>query len=115
MTEALQFWKKIAGKGGDEAPNEQKGLSHGKYISIYFLNAPIFLFLLSLTGLFFSNKFLMKKILNQQRCQKRMSQKIQSLVREQSKQQRVHLMIHPLPQILFLNPKVLLQIKQLHF
>ncbi|PQM33678.1 microtubule-associated protein TORTIFOLIA1 isoform X2 [Prunus yedoensis var. nudiflora] len=28
MTEALQFWKKIAGKGGDEAPNEQKGLSH---------------------------------------------------------------------------------------
>lgn len=44
MTEALQFWKKIAGKGGDEAPNEQKGLSHGKYISIYFLNAPIFYF-----------------------------------------------------------------------
>ncbi|CAL9017572.1 unnamed protein product [Prunus brigantina] len=30
MTEALQFWKKIAGKGGDEAPNEQKGPSHAE-------------------------------------------------------------------------------------
>ncbi|KAM1057248.1 hypothetical protein ACFX2A_031210 [Malus domestica] len=28
MTEALQFWKKIAGKGGDEAPNEKKVPSH---------------------------------------------------------------------------------------
>ncbi|GMJ05117.1 SPIRAL 2, CONVOLUTA, TORTIFOLIA 1 [Hibiscus trionum] len=28
MTEALQLWKKIAGKGGDGAAGDQKGLSH---------------------------------------------------------------------------------------
>ncbi|CAN6557912.1 unnamed protein product [Malus baccata var. baccata] len=28
MTEALQFWKKIAGKGEDEAPNDKKVSSH---------------------------------------------------------------------------------------
>lgn len=32
MTEALQFWKKIAG-GGDDSPKEQKASSHGKHIN----------------------------------------------------------------------------------
>lgn len=31
MTEALQLWKMIAGKG-DGDPNDQKGSSHGKLV-----------------------------------------------------------------------------------
>ena len=30
MTEALQLWKKIAGKGEDGAADDQKALFHGK-------------------------------------------------------------------------------------
>ena len=36
MTEALQLWKKIAGKGEDGDADDQKALSHGKYVSYCF-------------------------------------------------------------------------------
>ena len=38
MTEALQLWKKIAGKGEDGDADDQKALSHGKYVSYMLLS-----------------------------------------------------------------------------
>lgn len=45
MTEALQFWKKIAGRG-DDSPKEQKASSHGKRISSFFFINMHFLLLI---------------------------------------------------------------------
>lgn len=35
MTEALQLWKKIAGKGEDEDPDDQKASSRGRHVYTY--------------------------------------------------------------------------------
>ena len=35
MTEALQLWKKIAGKGGDGDPEDKKSSNPGGYIVLF--------------------------------------------------------------------------------
>lgn len=47
MTEALQLWKNIAGKG-DGAPEDQKASSHGRHIVFIFVHVSCYVWLFTM-------------------------------------------------------------------